>query len=83
MRDIIFYKKVFGDSFNLVSPNEQEDVVKIIDVDHIYDYEQEILNFGGELTVPTMDLLDKQKIAYYSDPNGNIFALLETSNKDM
>jgi len=77
MRDIIFYKKVFGETFSLITPEENDDVVKIIDVDHIKDFEKQIIHFGGQLTVPTMELMGRQKIAYYSDPNGNIFALLE------
>ncbi len=77
MRDIIFYKKIFGEQFNFQNKNGYSDVVKIIDVTHINDYENQILQFGGNLTVPTVELKDKQKIAYYSDPGGCIFALLE------
>lgn len=77
MRDIIFYKKVFGETFNLITRGQQEDLVKIIDVEAIKDFEPQIIQLGGELTVPTMELMGRQKIAYYSDPNGNIFALLE------
>lgn len=77
MRDIIFYKKLFGDQFKFMKMEEKNDVVRIIDVPHINDFEQRILQLGGNLTVPTVELKDKQKIAYFSDPDGCIFALLE------
>lgn len=77
MRDIIFYKKIFGEAFQLQASDKREDVVKIIDVKQITDYENKILQLGGNLTVPTVVLSASQKIAYYSDPDGCIFALLE------
>ena len=77
MRDIVFYKKIFGEQFIFQNYEEKSDIVKIIDVTHINDYENQIIEFGGNLTVPTVELRDKQKIAYYSDPGGCIFALLE------
>jgi len=80
MRDIIFYKKIFGNQFNFPLVEATKDVVRIIDVKRIIDYEQKILNFGGNLTVPTVQLKDNQRIAYFSDPDGCIFALLENDN---
>ena len=77
MRDILFYKKIFGENFKFIKVEEKNDVVRIIDVPHINEFEQRILRLGGNLTVPTVELKDKQKIAYYSDPDGCIFALLE------
>jgi len=77
MRDMIFYKKIFGEKFKLMPMADKDDVVRIIDVPHITDYENKILKLGGNLTVPTVELRDNQKIAYYSDPDGCIFALLE------
>ena len=79
MRDLIFYKKIFGEAFHLTN-KQQEDFVQIIDVDHIRKYESQIFKFGGNLTVPIMELPDSKKVAYYSDPDGNIFALLENGN---
>jgi len=80
MRDIVFYKKIFGNQFKFPLVEETKDVVRIIDVNHIIDYEQKILNFGGNLTVPTVQLKDNQRIAYFSDPDGCTFALLENDN---
>lgn len=77
MRDIVFYRKIFGDEFMFKMADDYDDVVKIIDVDHINGYEKKILQNGGNLTVPTVELKDRQKIAYFSDPDGCIFALLE------
>lgn len=77
MRDIIFYKKIFGEQFRFKKVEEKNDVVRIIDVPHINEFEDKIITLGGNLTVPTVQLKDNQKIAYYSDPDGCIFALLE------
>lgn len=77
MRDIVFYKKIFGNEFIFKRNDDYNDVVKIIDVDYINGYKSRILEYGGHLTVPTVELKDHQKIAYFSDPDGCIFALLE------
>ncbi|MCH4890361.1 hypothetical protein EZV73_22450 [Acidaminobacter sp. JC074] len=80
MRDIVFYRKIFGNEFKFPLVEDTKDVVRIIDVEHIIDYEQKILNSGGNLTVPTVQLKDSQRIAYFSDPDGCIFALLENDH---
>lgn len=81
MRDLLFYKKIFGEKFHFnINKEDDDDFVKIIDVGNITDYESTILQLGGHLTVPTVELNKNQKIAYYSDPDGCIFALLENDN---
>ncbi len=81
-RDLLFYKRIFGKNFIFQdqTQNQNPDIVRIIDVNSINKYQNKILSYGGSLTVPEIELDNKQKIIYYSDPSGNIFALLE--NKD-
>jgi len=77
MRDMIFYRKIFGEHFTFSAKESKEDFVKIFDVPHIQQFESKILQNGGDLTVAEVVLKDNQKIAYYCDPDGFIFALLE------
>ncbi len=83
-RDILFYKRIFGDNFifqeEVQAQDEAPDTVRIIDVNSINTYQNKILSYGGSLTVPEIELDNNKKIIYYSDPNGNIFALLESKN---
>lgn len=76
MRNSLFYKNVFGYDFDF-GDDPSSDYVKFIDVDNIKNYKMKILNLGGDLTVSEIELRNHKKIAYFSDPDGNIFALLE------
>ncbi len=84
-RDILFYRRIFGNNFifkeDLVEEIQNTDAVRIIDVNSIHSYQERIISHGGSLTVPEIELDNKQKIIYYSDPSGNIFALLESKKK--
>lgn len=80
MRDKIFYEKVFGERLSKEIMKNENDFVKILDVEEITTYEKEILKQGGCLTVPTMRLDANKRVAYFSDPNGNIFALIENGS---
>lgn len=75
-RDLVFYKAIFGENFAF-KDDYKDDIVKIISVGNINTYSRPILSHGGSITVPEIILNNKQKIVYYSDPNGNIFALLQ------
>lgn len=77
MRNINFYKRIFGNKINLNEVENSDDVLKIFDVDEIPHYEREILKWGGHLTVEMTTLKENKRVAYYSDPEGKIFALLE------
>ncbi|MBN2797181.1 MAG: hypothetical protein JXR88_17345, partial [Clostridia bacterium] len=72
--------KVFGEKLTNEIMKNENDFVKILDVEKITQYEKEILKQGGNLTVPTMRLDANKRVAYFSDPNGNLFALLENGN---
>lgn len=76
-RDLNFYRNVFGNSFAFKKQSEKSNFVKVINVDDISIYKQTIIQQGGSLTVPKIELSNKQIVIYYSDPDGNIFALLE------
>lgn len=77
MRDIGFYRKLFGNQFTLQTIENKQDIVRVFDVDNINKYECEIIKYGGDLAVPIVELKENKRVAYYSDPDGYIFALLE------
>lgn len=80
MRDILFYEKIFGKTISRDLKNDNDDFLKILNVDHISQYKSQIIKAGGCITVPTMQLNEKKKVAYFSDPQGHVFALLENDN---
>lgn len=65
---------MFGDD------TKGDNTVRIIKVNDIDTYKKPILKNGGELTVPEIVLSNNNKIIYYTDPGGNIFALFQNYN---
>ncbi len=52
-------------------------VINTINIDNIEQTMESISKNGGEVISPVMDLPEVGKIAYFKDPDGNVFAVIE------